>query len=286
MCVYELQRCWYPFSWRILYKPNSIEPNLIMGQIHVLYYFLFFKHGPSPCNIWAKLRKYGLESMGQFLSDLLHEPSPCMLPIEQGTLVAPLAHGEGFVPKISTLKEPLCSDWLWPNFFALPFFGLKHITDPKWLVLPTATTKYRFQGLAISRKYQLMNLGHHISQIMPKASQPSYLIKANLTITSLIETLGFKASSIDSHLEYPRLNIKGPNQIQNEPTMFSPTKLKLETKSPFSKPTLSQFWSLGVEIWLQRNLPSFSHSLSQFPLLIDCGLKFWTCVLFLHFFVF
>ena len=67
-----------------------------------------------------------------------------------------------------------------------------------------------------------MNLGHSISQIMQKSSQRSYLIKENLTITSLIETLGFKASSIDSHLEYPRLNIKGPNQIQNEPTMFSP----------------------------------------------------------------
>ena len=44
-----------------------------------------------------------------------------------------------------------------------------------------------------------MNLGHSISQIMQKASQPFYPIKANLTITSLIETLGFKTSSIDQN---------------------------------------------------------------------------------------
>ena len=45
-----------------------------------------------------------------------------------------------------------------------------------------------------------MNLGHFISQIMQKASQPSYSIKANLTITLLIETLGFKAFFIDQNL--------------------------------------------------------------------------------------
>ena len=38
-----------------------------------------------------------------------------------------------------------------------------------------------------------MNLDHSISQIMQKASRPSYPIKANLTITALIETLEFKA---------------------------------------------------------------------------------------------
>ena len=42
----------------------------------------------------------------------------------------------------------------------------------------------------MSRKYQPMKLGHFIFQIMQKASQPSYPIKANLTITSLIDTLG------------------------------------------------------------------------------------------------
>ena len=74
---------------------------------------------------------------------------------------------------------------------------MKHITDPKCLALSATTTKCGLQGLAMFRKYQSMNLGHSISQIMQKASQPSCSIKANLTITSLIETLGFKASSIN-----------------------------------------------------------------------------------------
>ena len=57
----------------------------------------------------GKLKKCGLEGMGWFLSDLLHEPSPCVLLSEQGTLVASQAHGGGLVSKISTSKELLCS---------------------------------------------------------------------------------------------------------------------------------------------------------------------------------
>ena len=74
---------------------------------------------------------------------------------------------------------------------------MKHIADPKWLALFAATTKYRLQRPAMFRKHQPMNLGHSISQIMQKARQLSYPIKANLTITSLIKTLEFKASSIN-----------------------------------------------------------------------------------------
>jgi len=58
---------------------------------------------------WGKLRKCGLENMGRFLLNLLHEPSPCVLPSRQRILVAPQAHGGGLVPKISTLKEFLFS---------------------------------------------------------------------------------------------------------------------------------------------------------------------------------
>ena len=57
-----------------------------------------------------KLRKCGLEGMGWFFSDLLHEPNLCVLPSGQGTLVAPQAHRGGLVPKISTSKELLCSE--------------------------------------------------------------------------------------------------------------------------------------------------------------------------------
>ena len=76
----------------------------------------------------------------------------------------------------------------------------------------------------MSRKHQPINLGYFISQIMQKARHPSYPIKSNLTITSLIHILGFKASSIDqnSHLEHPKSNTKGSNQIQNQLARFYP----------------------------------------------------------------
>ena len=57
--------------------------------------------------LMGKLRKCGLEGMGWFLLDLLHEPSSCLLPRGQRTLVVPQAHGGGLVPKISTSKELL-----------------------------------------------------------------------------------------------------------------------------------------------------------------------------------
>ena len=90
-------------------SPIQISPTSLWAQF--IYYIIFysFKHGLSPCNLLGKLRKCGLEGMGQFLSDLLHEPNPCVLPSGQGTLVAPQAHGGGLVSKISTLKQLLCS---------------------------------------------------------------------------------------------------------------------------------------------------------------------------------
>ena len=58
--------------------------------------------------LMGKLRKCGLEGMGRFLSDLLYDPSPCVLPSGQGTLEVPQAHGGGLVSKISTPKQLLC----------------------------------------------------------------------------------------------------------------------------------------------------------------------------------
>ena len=57
----------------------------------------------------GKLRNCGLEGMVWFLSDLLHESSPCVLPSGQVTLVVAQAHGGGLVFKISTPKQFLCS---------------------------------------------------------------------------------------------------------------------------------------------------------------------------------
>ena len=83
------------FLTPFFYKPDSC----------IIFYFILLKHGPSPCDLLRKLRKYDLEDMGRFLSDLLHEPSPCVLPSGQGTLVAPQAHRGGLVFKIFTSKE-------------------------------------------------------------------------------------------------------------------------------------------------------------------------------------
>ena len=63
-----------------------------------------------------------------------------------------------------------------------------------------------------------MNLGHFIFLIMQKASQPPYPIKANLTMTFLIETLGSKPLLLikNNHLEHPNLIqkvTKGTNHV-------------------------------------------------------------------------
>ena len=164
------------------------------------------------------------------------------------------------------------------QLFCYTIFCLKHIINPKQLALSAATTKCNLQGLSMSRKHQPMNLGYFIYQIMQKVRHPSYPIKSNLTITSLIHTLGFKTSFIDQKqsLRAPQVQYKRPQSDSKSTNHVLPTNLKLETKSPFSQSTISQFRNLGVEIWVQGNLPSLPYNLSQFPLLGDCGLKFQT----------
>ena len=104
------------------------------------------------------------------------------------------------------------------QLFYSTIFCLKHIANLKWLALSAATTKCNLQGLAMSRKHQPMNLGYFISQIMQKARHLSYPIKSNLTITSLIDTLGFKASSVDQKqsLRAPQVQYKMPQSNSKE----------------------------------------------------------------------
>ena len=83
--------------------------NRLPSGLNSCIIFYFFKHDPSSCDLWGKLRKCGLEGMGRFFSNLLHEPNPCVLPSGQRTLVAPQAYGESLVPEISTPKGLLCS---------------------------------------------------------------------------------------------------------------------------------------------------------------------------------
>ena len=53
---------------------------------------------------YGEIEKVWFGGYGLVPLDLLHEPSPCVLPSGQGTLVAPQAHGIGLVSKISTPK--------------------------------------------------------------------------------------------------------------------------------------------------------------------------------------
>ena len=120
--------------FRDTFSTSPIQPSPTSLWAQFMYYILFysFKHGPSLYDLLGKLMKCGLEGVGQFLLDLLHELSPCILPSGQGTLVAPQAHRGSLISKISTPKQLLCSGWLWPKVFAQPFFfSFKH----SWLPL-------------------------------------------------------------------------------------------------------------------------------------------------------
>ena len=59
--------------FRDTFSTSPIQPSSTFLWAQFMYYILFysFKHGPSPCDLWGKLRKCGLKGMGRFLSDLL-----------------------------------------------------------------------------------------------------------------------------------------------------------------------------------------------------------------------
>ena len=160
---------------------SPIQPSPTSLWTQFMYYIILysFKHGPSEAHAtyWRKLRKCGLEGMSRFLSDLLHEPKPCVLPSGQRTLAVPWAHREGLVLEISTPKEFLCSSWLRPNFSTLHIFYLKYIADSKWLALSTTTTKCRLQGSTMSRKDPTTNLGHSIPKLCKKQANPPTQLK-------------------------------------------------------------------------------------------------------------
>ena len=162
------------------------------------------------------------------------------------------------------------------QLFCYTIFCLKHKADPKWLAWSAATTKCNLQGPAMSRKHQPMNLGYFISQIMQKAWHPSYPIKSNLTITSLIHTLGFKASSIDQKqsLSSLRVQYKRLQSDSKSTNHVLPTNLKLQSKNSFSQSTISQFQNLGVKIWVQGNLPSLPHNFLNFLFSLTMGQSF------------
>ena len=79
--------------------------------------------------------------------------------------------------------------------------------------------------VAMSKKHKPMNLSYFISQIMQKASQPSYPIKANLTITSLINTLDSKPLLLTKNqsLRAPQTQYKRPQSDSKETNHVLPT---------------------------------------------------------------
>ena len=91
--------------------------------------------------------------MTRFFLYLFHESNQYVLLSGQGTLLVPQANGGGILLGIFTPKELLCFGCLWPKFSDLPFFGLKQITDPKWLALFASPTKCNLQGFAITWKH-------------------------------------------------------------------------------------------------------------------------------------
>ena len=70
---------------------NPIQPSSTSLWAQFMYYIIFysFKHDPSSCDLWGKLRKCGLEGMGRFLLDFFHKPNTYVLPSRQGILIAP-----------------------------------------------------------------------------------------------------------------------------------------------------------------------------------------------------
>ena len=177
---------------------DSIEPNLVVGLIHVHIIFYYFKHGLSSCYILRKLRKCGLESMDRVFSVLLHEPHMHATKWARDTSSTPSSWRKFFTQNF----HPKRTFMLWlivAQLFCFTLFCLKHIAEPKWLAMFATAIKCILQGPAMSRKHQPMNLDHFISQIIQKASQPFTQLK-QISITSLIKTLGFKASFIDKRL--------------------------------------------------------------------------------------
>ena len=129
-----------------------------------------------------------------------------------------------------------------------------------------------------------MNLGHFIFLIMQKASQPPYPIKANLTMTFLIENLGSKPLLLikNNHLEHPKFNTKSHKRDQPRFTLRDET-LK---QKPIQPANILIFLKSGG-----RNMDTGKLSISSSQSLSISSsrwlwVEFRTYVLFLHFLIF
>ena len=166
----------------------------------------------------GKLRKCGLEGMGRFLSDILHEPSPYVLPSVQGTLVAPQAHGGGIVSKISTPKQLLCFGWLWPKVSVQTLFFPLKMVGSHW---PTLVANSHLVEPPNGLKQLKMRSQWGFSQTFPlmmiKVILPFIQTKANLKITTCLTPWGPKPFLLTKNqsLRAPQTQYKFHNQIQS-----------------------------------------------------------------------
>ena len=145
----------------------------------ILFYFVLLSMAQAYATCWGKLRKCGLEGMGRFLLDFLHEPRPCVLPSGQETLIASQAHEGGLVSKISTLKQFLCSGWLWPKVSVQTLFSFKH----NWLPLANSicwpSLRWASQWFEISNQRQPIKENPLYFQNHAKSIRNSSLNKNN-----------------------------------------------------------------------------------------------------------
>jgi len=98
---------------------NQVQLPCGLNSCTILYY-IFLSMAQAHVTYLGKLRKCDFKGMGQFLSNLLHEPSKCVLASEQGTLVAHQVHKRGLVPKIFTQN----------SLYVLADYGLKFLPKP------------------------------------------------------------------------------------------------------------------------------------------------------------
>ena len=162
------------------------------------------------------------------------------------------------------------------NFFPLKMVG------SHW---PTSTASSHLVEPPNGLKQLIMRSQWGFSQAFPlmmiKVILPFIQTKANLKITTCLTPWGPKPLLLTKNqsLRAPQTQYKFHNQIQNKKGGFTlratpqaqykglsstkkttshvlPRDLKLQSKNSFSYLTISQFWTLGVKIWVQCSLSS------------------------------
>ena len=126
--------------------------------------------------------------------------------------------GEVLYPKVPPQNSFYALADYDPKFLPEPFFPLKMVSS-HW---PTSATSPHSgeppNGLKKLKNGSQWEFGQAFPLMMIKVSLPFIQTKANISNISLASWRSFILKT--SHLEHPKLNIKGLNQIQNKPITF------------------------------------------------------------------